>query len=85
MSAEDLGFSSGTGALRRRAAMESVVDLGADGVCGIPGSNGCRRVGVLLHGSVSRGGKDGVVFPACEGCSAGASGLIGATMRSGRK
>lgn len=35
MSAEDLGFSSGTGALRRRAAMESVVNLGADGVCGI--------------------------------------------------
>lgn len=49
VAAEELGFGCRLGALRRRAAMESVVDLGADAVCGIPGSNGRRRVGVSLH------------------------------------
>ena len=53
VAAEDLGFSSGTGALRRGVAMRPVVDLGAGGVCGIPGSNRRRRVGVLLHGNGS--------------------------------
>lgn len=49
VSAEHLGFGCRPGALRRCAAMGPVVDLGAGGVCGIPGSNGRRRVGVSLH------------------------------------